>query len=58
MTHCAVPVAKQDWNVPLAVECRGICANMCENITEDNEYEEDTYVVVLSRMMSRSCISH
>ncbi len=23
-------------------ECRGFCANMCENITEDNEYEEDT----------------
>ena len=23
-------------------ECRGICANMYENITEDNEYEEDT----------------
>ena len=22
-------------------ECRGICANMYENITEDNEYEED-----------------
>ena len=22
--------------------CRGICANMHENITEDNEYEEDT----------------
>ena len=23
-------------------ECRGICANMYENITEDNEYDEDT----------------
>ena len=23
-------------------ECRCICANMYENITEDNEYEEDT----------------
>ena len=23
-------------------ECRGTCANMYENITEDNEYEEDT----------------
>ena len=23
-------------------ECRGICADMYENITEDNEYEEDT----------------
>ena len=23
-------------------ECRGICANMYENITDDNEYEEDT----------------
>ena len=23
-------------------ECRGICANMHENITEDNEHEEDT----------------
>ena len=23
-------------------ECRGICANMYENITEDNDYEEDT----------------
>ena len=26
----------------LGRECRGICANMYENITEDNEYEEDT----------------
>ena len=39
-------------------ECRGICANMYENITEDNEYEEDTYVVTLRRMIQRSCISH
>ena len=39
-------------------ECRGICANMHENITKDNEYEEDTYVVMLSRMIPRSCISH
>ena len=38
-------------------ECRGICANMYENITEDNECEEDSYVVVLSRMIPRSCIS-
>ena len=35
-----------------------MCANMCENITEDNEYEEDTYVVMLCRMIQRSCISH
>ena len=39
-------------------ECRGICANMYENITEDNEYEEDTYVVMLSNIIPRSCISH
>ena len=39
-------------------ECRGICADMYENIKEDNEYEEDTYVVVLSRIIPRSCISH
>ena len=39
-------------------ECRGICANIYENITEDNEYEEDTYIVMLSRMIPRSCISH
>ena len=39
-------------------ECRGICANMYENITEENEYEKDTYVVMLSRIIPRSCISH
>ena len=39
-------------------ECRGICAIMYENITEDNEHEEDTPVVMLSRMIPRSCISH
>ena len=39
-------------------ECRRICANMYENITEDTEYEEDTYVVTLCRMILRSCISH
>ena len=39
--------------------CRkGICANMYENMTEDNEYEEDTYVVMLCRMILRSRISH
>ena len=43
VTLCAIPVAKRGWNVPLAVEsCRGIGANMYENTTEDNEYEEDT----------------
>ena len=39
-------------------EWRGMCANMYENITEDNEYEEDTYVVMLCRLIPRSCISH
>ena len=38
-------------------ECRCICANMYENITEDNEYKEDTYVVMLSRMIPRSCMA-
>ena len=39
-------------------ECRGICANMYDNTTEDNEHEEDTYVVMLCRTILRSCISH
>ena len=29
-------------------ECRDMCANMYENITEDNEYEEETYVVIFA----------
>ena len=32
-----------------------LCANMHENITEDNEYDEETYVVMLCRMILRSC---
>ena len=32
-----------------------LCANMHENITEDNEYEEETDVVMLCRMILRSC---
>ncbi len=39
-------------------ECRDICVNMYGNITEDNEYEEDTYVVMLCRIILRSCKSH
>ena len=38
-------------------ECRGTCANMYENITEGKDYEEDTYVVLLSRRIPLSCIS-
>ena len=25
-----------------STDCRGMCANMFENITEDNEYDEET----------------
>ena len=28
-------------------ECRGICSNMYEYVTEDNEYDEETGVVIL-----------
>ena len=43
-TFRAVPVAKLGWNVPLAVESveASVLINIYENITEDNEYEEDT----------------
>ena len=32
-----------------------LCANMHEKITEDNEYEEETYVVILCRRILGSC---
>ena len=43
MTLCVVSVAKQGWIVPLDVDSVGaFCANMYENIIEDNEYDEET----------------
>ena len=39
--RCSCPKAGLECSTGCG-EFRGICANMYENITEDNEYEEDT----------------
>ena len=37
MTLCSVSIGRAGGG-----ECPGSCANMYENITKDNNYEEDT----------------
>ena len=32
--------------------CRGICANMYENIIEDNEYDEETYKHIICHLVN------
>ena len=39
--RCSCPKAGLECSTGCG-ECRGICANMYQNITEENEYEEDT----------------
>ena len=54
--RCSCPKAELECSTGCG-ESRGISANMYDNITKDNEYEEDTYVVMLSRMIPHSCIA-
>ena len=35
--------------------CGGICANMYENIIEDNEYDEETYKHIICQLVNALC---
>ena len=55
MTLCAVPVANCRVGLSSSTGCggcRGICANMYENIIEDNEYDEETYKHILCHLVN------